>query len=57
MVRRQLIADDASADQENAEQPGEAHRFYEISGDHLVFKYKDITSLNIEYYKIIENSD
>ncbi|MCG7867474.1 MAG: hypothetical protein AB2733_17735 [Candidatus Thiodiazotropha taylori] len=57
MVRRQLVADDASADQENAEQPGEAHRFYEISGDRLVFKYKDITSLNIEYYKIIENSD
>ncbi|MCG7964046.1 MAG: hypothetical protein N0E54_15205, partial [Candidatus Thiodiazotropha taylori] len=57
VVRRQLVADDASADQENAEQPGEAHRFYEISGDRLVFKYKDITSLNIEYYKIIENSD
>ncbi|MCG8070450.1 MAG: hypothetical protein N0C86_00545 [Candidatus Thiodiazotropha taylori] len=56
VVRRQLIADDASVDQEDAEQPGEARRFYEISGDRLVFKYKDITSLNIEYYKIIENS-
>ncbi|MCG7969777.1 MAG: hypothetical protein JBO36_03855 [Candidatus Thiodiazotropha taylori] len=56
MVRRQLIADDASVGQEDAEQPGEARRFYEISGDRLVFKYKDITSLNIEYYKIIENS-
>jgi hypothetical protein len=31
-------------------------RFYEISGDRLVLKYNDITSLNIEYYKIVENN-
>ncbi|MCG7931725.1 MAG: hypothetical protein N0C88_09685 [Candidatus Thiodiazotropha lotti] len=54
VVRRQLIADETPIE-EQAEQPGEALRFYEISGDRLVFKYKDITSLNIEYYKIIEN--
>ncbi|MEW8624601.1 MAG: hypothetical protein AB2551_02465 [Candidatus Thiodiazotropha sp.] len=55
VVRRQLIADETSADEEEVEQASEALRFYEISGDRLVFKYKDITSLNIEYYKIIEN--
>jgi hypothetical protein len=54
VVRRQLIADELP--EEGDESDSEALRFYEISGDRLVFKYHDITSLNIEYYKIIENS-
>ncbi|MEJ2620132.1 MAG: hypothetical protein P8163_07685 [Candidatus Thiodiazotropha sp.] len=54
VVRRQLITDETF--EEDDETDSEALRFYEISGDRLVFKYQDITSLNIEYYKIIENS-
>ncbi|MET0090378.1 MAG: hypothetical protein ABW068_10230 [Candidatus Thiodiazotropha sp.] len=46
VVRRRL-----EADEEDAEQA----RFYEIAGDRFVLKYTDITSLNIEYYKIIDN--
>jgi hypothetical protein len=54
VVRRQLIADETLTEGDETE--SETLRFYEISGDRLVFKYHDITSLNIEYYKIIENN-
>jgi hypothetical protein len=57
VVRRQLISDETLTDMDESPQESKAIRFYEISGDRLVFKYHDITSLNIEYYKIIENSN
>jgi hypothetical protein len=57
VVRRQLTADDAILiGYEEARLSKEEVRFYEISGDRLVLKYRDISSLNIEYCKIIENS-
>jgi hypothetical protein len=56
VVRRQLSADETLSDMDESQLESEAPRFYEISGDRLVFKYHDITSLNIEYYKIIENN-
>jgi hypothetical protein len=57
VVRRQLTADDAVLiSSKGTVSLEEQARFYEISGDRLVLKYKDITSLNIEYYKIIENN-
>jgi hypothetical protein len=57
VVRRQLTADDAILVENKVLTPAEEEaRFYEISGDRLVLKYNDITSLNIEYYKIVENS-
>jgi hypothetical protein len=57
VVRRQLTADDAALiGNMGSTLSEEQTRFYEISGDRLVLKYKDITSLNIEYYKIVENS-
>jgi hypothetical protein len=56
VVRRQLTADDAILIDDKASRSVEDARFYEISGDRLVLKYNDITSLNIEYYKIIENN-
>lgn len=56
VVRRQLTADEAIPIDDNAPASAEEARFYEISGDRLVLKYNDITSLNIEYYKIIENN-
>ena len=55
VVRRQLTADEAILNEDNSQLVTDESRFYEISGDRLVLKYKDITSLNIEYYKIIEN--
>jgi hypothetical protein len=57
VVRRKLVDDDAIPSEPSAEGTvSEVERFYEISGDRLVLKYHDITSLNIEYYKIVENS-
>ncbi len=47
VVRRRLEANESL-------QNGEA-RFYEIAGDRFVLSYSDITSLNVEYYKIIDN--
>ncbi|MGD9169607.1 MAG: hypothetical protein PVI97_06045 [Candidatus Thiodiazotropha sp.] len=56
VVRRQITADDTMMNVENESDFSQQASFYEISGDRLVLKYKDITSLNIEYCKIIENN-
>jgi phage gp45-like len=51
-----LLADEPMLSDGKQQAATEETRFYEISGDRLVLKYNDITSLNIEYYKIIENT-
>jgi hypothetical protein len=56
VVRRPLNADEVILSDGNPQTTTGERGFYEISGDRFVLKYNDITSLNIEYYKIIENS-
>jgi hypothetical protein len=56
VVRRQLVADEFIPGEVTDHSIREEQRFYEISGDRLVLKYADISSLNIEYYKIIDNA-
>jgi hypothetical protein len=54
VVRRKLEADDLITGNDQERSSDITHRFYEILGDRLILKYTDITSLNIEYYKIID---
>jgi hypothetical protein len=53
--RREISSDSSGEDDQTL--PIDDARYYSIRGDFLILKYADISTINLEYFSIVESSD